>query len=151
MVLQISQLRTLYKTMFIPEMTFYRKPDKGRLVNQKQPSSSYVLRSLNVNYILVKHNIKNLIWTVDDALFHGKLSALTSHVKGTLSAQRSPTIPQSGVTCCVTHPGRYFPSYWHLCPLCDVTLIELQSWIYVLCIRHFNKTNMIEVSCTNIM
>lgn len=61
MVLQILQLRTLYKTMFIPEMTFYRKPDKGWLVNQKQPSSSYVLCSLNVNYILVKHNIKNLI------------------------------------------------------------------------------------------
>lgn len=61
MVLQILHLRTLYKTMFIPEMTFYRKPDKVWLVNQKQPSSSYVLRSLNVNCILVKHSINNLI------------------------------------------------------------------------------------------
>lgn len=42
LVLHILQLRTLYKSMFIPEMTFYKKPDKVWLLNQKQPSSSSV-------------------------------------------------------------------------------------------------------------
>lgn len=78
-------------------MTFYKMPDKVWPLNQSSPAAALSLCSLSVNYILVKQNIKNLILTVDDTLFHAKVSALTSHVKRTLSAQRSPAIHHSAL------------------------------------------------------
>lgn len=47
MVLHILQLRTLYKTMFIPEMTFYRKPDSNSKAAQQQLCLMFTERQLH--------------------------------------------------------------------------------------------------------